>query len=212
MLDTRILPGPDAAGDAPVLVLMHGRGADIDDLAPLRRWLPSAVTIVLARAPFEAAPWGYGPGRAWYRYIGDDRPEPESFRTAQEELETLVDGLGALLGADPRAVILGGFSQGGTMSLGYALRRPGDIAGVINLSGFVPSHPDATGDAALAGFPVFWGHGTLDPAIPFVLAEKGRARLRAAGARLLARDYEMAHAISPDELRALLGLTRSGAG
>lgn len=209
MLDTEILDGGAAEGQ-PVLILMHGRGADTSDLAPLRRWLPDEITVVLARAPFEAARWGYGPGRAWYLYEGDDRPEAESFRRSQQELEALVAGLGQVLGADPGPVLLGGFSQGGTMSLGYALRRPGEIAGALNFSGFVPDHPDVPGsprggDPGLPdgaeGFPVFWGHGTMDPAIPFDMARNGRERLRDAGFQVEARDYQMGHGISPDELR-----------
>ena len=202
-----------AAGD-PVLVLMHGRGADRADLAPLRRWFPDDVAIVLARAPFEAARWGYGPGWAWYLYEGEDRPEAESFRRSQAELESLVAGLGEVMGVPPGPVFLGGFSQGGTMSLGYALRRPTDIAGVLNFSGFVPDHPDVPGSGRApspppagparrpaTAPPVFWGHGTMDPAIPFAMAVRGRQRLRNAGVPLEARDYPMGHGISPEELK-----------
>ncbi|HUG39184.1 MAG TPA: dienelactone hydrolase family protein [Longimicrobiales bacterium] len=210
MLETDVLhgdggpagPGGGAgASPAPVLVLMHGRGADPSDLAPLRRFFPAAVTVVLARAPFEAARWGYGPGWAWYLHDGDDRPETKSFRRSQHELEALVHGMADIVGAEPGPVFLGGFSQGGTMSLGYALRRRGDVAGVINFSGFVPDHPDIPLESDGAATPVFWGHGTADPAIPFTLAVRGRERLRAAALDLEARDYAMGHGISPDELR-----------
>jgi predicted esterase len=51
------------------------------------------------------------------------------------------------------------------------------------------------------GARVFWGHGRRDPAIPFTLAEKGRQRLRAGGALLDARDYEIGHWIAPEETR-----------
>jgi phospholipase/carboxylesterase len=185
-----------------VLVPMHGRGADASDLAGLRPWLPEAAALLLPRAPFPAAAWGYGPGWAWYRYAGDDRPEVESFRAAQHALDDLLDSIPEALPYVPGPIILGGFSQGGTMSIGYALRRTGAVAGVLNFSGFVPSHPDVlvTPDA-VGDTPFFWGHGTADPAIPHALAERGRAALREAGADLDARDYPIGHAISPDELR-----------
>ncbi len=47
---------------------------------------------------------------------------------------------------------------------------------------------------------IFWGHGTQDPAIPFELAVEGRDVLRQAGAQLDARDYDIGHSISQDEL------------
>jgi phospholipase/carboxylesterase len=202
-LEIRVMPAAAREEDgAPVLVLMHGRGADPSDLAALRDWLPEELTLVLPRAPFVAADWGYGPGWAWYRYVGEDRPEEHSFRTAQQALDRLLEELTTRLGYRPGPVVLGGFSQGGTMSIGRALRRPGDLAGVLNLSGFVPQHPDVpvSPDAA-RGTSFFWGHGVHDPAVPFVLAERGREALRNAGADLHARDYAMGHGISPDELR-----------
>jgi phospholipase/carboxylesterase len=186
----------------PVLVLMHGRGADASDLAGLRPWLPDTVSLVLPRAPFQAAQWGYGQGRAWYRYAGEDRPEPASFRAAQAALDDLIADLPGRLGYQPGPVLIGGFSQGGTMSMGRALRGPGDVAGAINFSGFVPDHPDVPINAESAsGTPFFWGHGTDDPAIPFWLARRGRQALLDAGAELEARDYPIGHSISPDELR-----------
>src|SRR5690606_14569294 len=47
---------------------------------------------------------------------------------------------------------------------------------------------------------IFWGHGTRDPNIPWSMAERGRAALRAAGADLEARDYPIGHWIDPVEL------------
>ena len=204
VLDSQVAEGLDdgAAGGVPVLVLMHGRGADPSDLAGLRSWFPDEVAIVLPRALFQGSQWGYGPGWAWYRYEGGDRPEVESFRLAQSELEELVAGLPELLGREVGPVVLGGFSQGGTMSLGYAIRKPRSVAGVLNFSGFVPDHPDVqvSRDSA-RGTPIFWGHGLHDPAIPFTMAESGRKRLREAEAALEAHDYAMPHGIIPDELR-----------
>ena len=202
MLEAQVLKPENAGQGGTVLVLMHGRGADSGDLAPLRRWLPADLTLVLPRAPYHGAQWGYGPGWAWYRYEGADRPEPESFRGAQEELDTLIEALPAEVGFEPGAVFVGGFSQGGTMSLGRALRRPGILTGVLNFSGFLPDHPDVPVTAeSVRGTPMFWGHGTEDPAIPFALAGTGRDRLTENGADLEPKDYSMGHGIIPEEVR-----------
>jgi phospholipase/carboxylesterase len=157
--------------------------------------------VVTPRAPFPGAPWGYGPGWAWYRYIAEDRPEPESFAEAQEELADLVRALPGLLPMRPGEVVVGGFSQGGTMSLGLALRDPELLSRVLCFSGFLPSHPTVqVTPVSVAGTRFFWGHGTRDGSIPFALAERGRAALRAAGAALEARDYPIGHWIAPEEL------------
>ena len=201
MLEYDLHPPAAPREGGPLVVLLHGRGADKEDLAPLRRFLPDGALLVTPRAPFPGAPWGYGPGWAWYRYIAEDRPEPTSFSTAQEALDELLAALPERLPVTPGPLIVGGFSQGGTMSLAWGLRHPGRAAGVAVLSGFLADHPDVRADAAsVAGTAVFWGHGTFDPAIPFMLASKGRAALRDAGARLTERDYPMGHGIDAEEM------------
>ena len=202
MLETRHFLPDDAGDGTPVVILMHGRGADLNDLVPLRQRLPDTVATVFPRAPHPGGPWGYGPGWAWYRYEGGDRPEVESFRASQAALVELIDGLSDLLGFEPGPVVPGGFSQGGTMAIGHALQNPGAVPGVLNFSGFVPSHPDVevTPDT-VADTAFWWGHGTQDPAVVYdPLAVNGREALRAADANLEARDYPMGHAISPEEL------------
>lgn len=193
---------PENADDgSPVLILMHGRGSDERDLLSLAPRFPEGTIVVAPRAPFPGAPWGYGPGWAWYRFIADDRPEPESFAEGQRELREFVDGLPELLPIQPGSIAVGGFSQGGTMSLGFALREPGRVSMALNFSGFVPAHPSVVvTPETVKGTRFFWGHGTRDPSIPFELAELGRAKLNAAGADLEARDYQIGHWIAPEEL------------
>jgi len=201
-LEIDVLDPAQVDDGVPVLILMHGRGADASDLRGLRRWLPDPVSLVLPRAPFPGAEWGYGPGWAWYRYEGEDQPEVDSFRESQQQLDALLASLPDRLGYRPGPVMVGGFSQGGTMGIGHALRRPGTIAGVLNLSGFLPNHPDVpVTTESVQGTSFFWGHGTADPAIPITLAARGRRALADAGADLHVHDYPMGHTISPDEMR-----------
>lgn len=189
----------------PALVLMHGRGSDERDLFPLGRMIAPDATIVSIRAPFPAAPWGYGPGYAWYRYLGGTTPEAESFEWGQESLAACLTSLPDRIGPTPSGIILGGFSQGGTTALGHALRHPGTLAGVIVCSGFLPDHPSVVATAATVGTtPIFWGHGTADPAIPHAFAAAGQQALREEGARLTARSYEgMGHTIGSAEVSDL---------
>jgi phospholipase/carboxylesterase len=193
---------PATAGDGvPVVVLLHGRGAGRGDLFGLQRHFPAEWAVVAPDAPYPAAPWGYGPGYAWYRYLGGTRPDPEHFASSLAALDELLDALPGLLGREPGPVALGGFSQGGTMSVGHALARAGRVRHVLNFSGFVPDHPEVAVTAdRVRGTRFFWGHGLADPAIPHAMGQQGRQLLAAAGADLEARDYAIGHWIDPVEL------------
>lgn len=184
----------DASDGATVLVLLHGRGSHGGDLQGLAPGLPAGWVLLTPQAPHLASPWGYGPGWAWYRYVAGDRLVADTLERSLSELDTLLDSIPELVRLEPGRLVLGGFSQGGTTSLAYALTRPGRAAAVLNFSGFLPDtelvdlgalSPEAT--------PVFWAHGTRDENIPFALAAQGRARLTRAGVPLTARDYEIGH-------------------
>jgi phospholipase/carboxylesterase len=205
---------PEGGTDgAPLIVLLHGRGSDRRDLLGLRAGLPAEAVVVTPQAPFPGEPWGYGGGWAWYRYLAEDRPEPQSFDEAQRLLEKFLKALPAELTPRPGPLVLGGFSQGGTMALAHALRRPGEIPHLINFSGFLADHPSfrVTRDN-VRGTRIFWGHGTEDPAIPHALARRGRRALRAVGAELEERDYEIGHWIDPEELADASAWLRAGLG
>ncbi len=198
------LSGPKVAtASSTVLVLLHGRGSHRGDLQALRPTLPHAWTLVTPQAPHPGHPWGYGPGWAWYRYLGENRVDDETLRRSLDAIETFLGEIPAIVGTEPDRVLLGGFSQGGTTSLAYALTHPGAVAAVLNFSGFLASAPvvDAT-TPSRASTPVFWGHGTRDANIPLALATKGRERLADAGVRLSAHDYDIGHWIVPEEVGA----------
>src|SRR5690606_28658325 len=117
---------PEGVEDgAPVVVLLHGRGASKEDLRVLRPHLPAGVIAAFPQAPFEAAPWGYGPGWAWYRYLGEDRPEPESFNASLDALDAWLTALPDALPVKPGPLALGVFSHGGTLSVAIAMAHTG---------------------------------------------------------------------------------------
>ena len=195
MLQHEIRPAEPNGDDAPLIVLMHGRGANRFDLLGLADHMPAHANVVFPEAPFAAAPWGYGPGSAWYQFLGRNRPEPESFSRSLDEVQQLIANFQA------SRVVLGGFSQGGTVGIGYALAHAGEVTGVLNFSGFVADHPRVRVDRdTVDGTRFFWGHGRMDNSIPFALAVEGRELLATAGAELSAHDYDIGHWIDPHEL------------
>ncbi len=204
-------PGEPAAG-ATVAVLLHGRGSDMRDLQGLRPHLPDDWVLITPQAPFPGEAWGYGGGGAWYRYREEDRVWEDTLEESLSRLDAFLTELPTLLGVEPGRVVLGGFSQGGTVSMAYALTRPGTVAAALNFSGFLVSgvELDETG-AHPPETPIFWGHGVGDPAIPMALAEKGRSRLRRTGARLVALDYRIGHWIVEEEVADAVAMVRDGA-
>jgi phospholipase/carboxylesterase len=204
MLEFLLSAPPTAKDGTPVLVLLHGRGSHMGDLQGLRRALPPEAAVLTPQAPHPGLAWGYGPGWAWYRYGGEDLAERGSILESLEALRAFMAQLPEHLGFRPGPLILGGFSQGGTTSLAYVLANPRAAAGIVNLSGFLINEDVlGVGPEALGKVPVFWGHGTQDPAVPHSLAELGRRRLQDAGVGLEARDYPMGHRINHQEVEDL---------
>jgi phospholipase/carboxylesterase len=196
---------PEAGPGAPVLVLLHGRGADGHDLQGLARHLPPGTVLLTPQAPWPGGPWGYGGGWAWYRYAGEDRVEGSTLAPSLEALHRFIEGIPELLSFNPGKILLGGFSQGGTLSLAYALRQA--AAGVapppvLNLSGFLIDDPLVPVEPGAARLSLFWGHGQDDAAIPWALAQRGRDRLAAAGADQTIFDHAGGHQIEAAEWAA----------
>jgi len=188
---------PEAGHGARVAVLLHGRGSHRGELQALRGRLPDDLVLVTPQAPFPGHPWGYGPGWAWYRHIEADRVDDDSLQRSLQALGVFLSELPALLRLRPGPIFLGGFSQGGTVSLAYALSRPGSVAGVLDFSGFLADTPVvAVTPASADGAPIFWAHGLRDATVPFYLAQRGRARLEECGADVTARDYDTGHWIA----------------
>jgi phospholipase/carboxylesterase len=192
--------------DARLILLLHGRGSNRHDLFSLAEQMPADAIVIAPEAPFPAAPWGYGPGSAWYQFLGGNRPEPDSFSTSLQSIEDFLRDVSKEMKFGK--VVMGGFSQGGTISIAYGLTHPTEVAAVLNFSGFLADHPELAPKLNHSSSPkppgTFWGHGKQDPAIPFQLAIEGRAQLRDAGYDVEARDYDIGHWIDAGELRDAL--------
>jgi phospholipase/carboxylesterase len=202
-LTYRIRP---AAGDAQgLLLLMHGRGVDENDLYPLVDALdPERRLIgVTPRAPLSLQPGGYH----WYAVRQIGYPDPDTFHATFDLLSRWFAALGEETGIAVERTVIGGFSMGAVMSyaLGLGAGRP-TPAGIMALSGFMPT----VGGFSLQleereGLRVAIGHGTSDPVIDVSWAREARARLQAAGIEPLYRESPIPHTIDPafvPELRA----------
>jgi len=194
-----------AEGDdsAPALVLLHGRGADEDDLVPVGQRLPGDRHVFSVRAPDRL-----GPGYSWYDLdlsaggLEESQPDAADFERSRGLLDEFVDGLSERYGVD--RVSLLGFSQGAILALATVLERPTDFEWCVALHGYLPdSHGDGSRFAGVEGFPVFLGAGDLDQVIPASRAERAAGLLADAGLSVTFRTYPTGHGIGAAELADL---------
>jgi phospholipase/carboxylesterase len=200
-----------AAGEAHgLLVLFHGRGADERDLHPLLDLLDPERRLlgVTPRGPLSLPPGG----AHWYAVREIGFPDPGTFTETFARASHWLDETVERSGVGWEQTVLGGFSQGAVMTyalgLGAVRERP---AGLLALSGFVPSVPGFDLDLSAPLPRVAIGHGALDPVISVDWGRRARSRLEAAGAELVYRETPgMSHSIDPrflDELRAWVAET-----
>jgi len=179
--------------------MLHGRGADEEDLVGLAGAFDPAFMILSARAPF---PFPTGGGFTWYDVGAVGTPEPEMFRRSYELLSRFVDEALRAYPVDPAQLYLLGFSMGTVMSYSIALTRPGLFRGVIAFSGYIPegTYLDLRWTEARRT-PFFISHGTLDPVIPIVMARRARKLFEDAAGTFEYREYPVGHEISEESLR-----------
>lgn len=151
----------DERAARPLLVLLHGYGADERDLWGLVPHLPEAFVVASVRAPF-AAPWP-APGYSWYPIDALATRDPAGVTAAGASLLAWLDDEAA----DAASIGVLGFSQGASVAIQAMRLNPSRLAFAINLSGYA-APGDLEHDAALSTLrpPVFWGRGTNDDVIP----------------------------------------------
>ncbi|HTV93924.1 MAG TPA: phospholipase [Verrucomicrobiae bacterium] len=188
-----------AHGQRPaLLVLLHGRGADEDDLFSLAPAIDASIAVASVRAPLPTDEGGY----TWSESRTPGRYERESLRASLTRFQAW---LGSLTNGRTQRqdIYLLGFSAGMAMASALVLDEPARYAGVILLSGTLPFDTDVPiVKDRLAGVPAFYGHGSFDRVIPADLVTRSAKYLReSSGARLEARRYPIAHEISDSEVR-----------
>ena len=198
-------------GPAPTgsVIWLHGLGADGHDFEPI---VPALVQrgerplrFVFPHAPRRPVTLNAGMVmRAWYDITGIDR----HLQQDEAGIRASYDIIAALIrrenerGIPTQRIVLGGFSQGGSMSVYAGTRYPETLAGIAALSCYMllPDRFDAEHLPANQQTPVFMAHGKQDPMIPCELGLQTRQQLEAAGYRVRWHDYLMPHSVCPEEV------------
>lgn len=180
-------------GPSRLILLLHGRGSDENEIFPLAGYLPESAAVASLRAPLPE-----GPGYAWFENRGVGRPVAASLAAGVAFVERWLDEEAG----DFEEAWLVGFSGGAAMAGALLLHDPERFAGAAALHGTFPFEagmPVVPG--RLAGIPVMYGRGRNDFAIPRELIERTRIYLAgASGAELSDREYASGHELDSAEL------------
>jgi len=159
----RIAPSRSRA--SALVVLLHGYGANGDDLIALgeawRQQLPEAA-FVAPNAP-ETIPGMYG-GLQWFDLTLRDPSEYwRGVTAARPVLDGFLDAELARYRLAPERLVLVGFSQGSMLALHVGLRRSAAPAGIVAYSGLLAG-PEHLAEVATRP-PVLLIHGEIDELI-----------------------------------------------
>lgn len=187
---------PKRGPQTPLVVFLHGRGADEYDLIDISNALPKSFAYASVRA-FVDTPGG---GYTWFENRGPARPIASSVRQSVADLRVWFDRADVAPAGTP--LYLFGFSAGMMMAGALLCDDPARYAGAVLLSGafaFDAGLPMSAG--RLSDVAIFYAHGTRDDMIPRDLAVRtARYLADQSGAELTARSYEHGHEISNREL------------
>jgi len=171
------------------LVLLHGWGADAEDLITVGRLLTEGLKnsfeVISLSAP-QVHPDGVG--RQWYPLYPHKWDEVPS---AVKSLESRLKNICSIKIPLEKTLLLG-FSQGGAMALEIASRL--DLAAVFAISSY--PHPDWKPINVKS--PVFLSHGKMDQVVPKAASQKSLDLLINYGIRSELYFFNGGHEITKD--------------
>lgn len=168
--------GATASTRLPLVVAIHGLGADPEDMLSLLTGIRVPARLVMPQGIYPRPSGGF----SWFATelrAGHPRIDARQVAGATDRLAALLRSLGPRTSGRP--VVLG-FSQGGVLSYTLAARHPDLVGLAIPIAGYLPealaTRPRVT------TLPVIhaW-HGTADPIVSISLARDTPPALRAQG-------------------------------
>ena len=189
--------------DYPMVILLHGFGANMQDLANLCPVLDrTGYVYVCPNAPLA---FELGPGMTGYGWTPRGHGTEEDAHNAQEMLESTFQEVMEEYRVQPGKSVLMGFSQGGGMTYRCGLPRPDTFAGIGALSAVVPAE-----DEIRPKLPpqrdqsIFIAHGTYDQLISVDRSRAAKVFLEGEGYSPQYKEYSMAHEISKEVMDDLV--------
>ncbi len=188
------------------IIVLHGLGADGSDFVPVvsELHLPTsaAVRFVFPHAPVMPITINSGfEMRAWYDILSleiDRRVDTEGIHKSIQLVESLIQNE-EKRGITRDNIVLAGFSQGAVIALAKELTASKPVAGVIALSGYLAFSSNDL-QHVNRQLPIFLGHGTEDPIVPYALGKAAYVTLQQLGCHVNWHSYRMAHSVCAEEI------------
>lgn len=179
-------------------LVLHGLGDS------LHGWKDAAGVFQLDELgwTFPNAPIPYYGGFSWFSIdlgAGQPRVDLGEFAASRQLLDELIAHLLAKLGIPAERLFLAGFSQGCAVVVDHALRSARTYAGIVGISGFLPTLADypAAFSPAAKDQQILLTHGRWDDVIPMEWARSQAEGLKALGIAADWREYDKPHSLDP---------------
>ena len=153
-------PPIEADDVTSIVILLHGWGADAADmfgLAPILGQVKKGCAFYAPNAPYPCA--ASSNGREWF----DIHQGEKGAIMAMDDLDELLNSVFDEFSVPASRIILGGFSQGGMMTL--AAGPLYELAGLISFSGALLTEQRLI-EATVSSPPILLIHGDLDDVVP----------------------------------------------
>ena len=165
----------------PLVIMLHGFGANMDDLAGLAPAIETEGYVYAC--PNAPIPFDLGLGQVGY---GWSPPRGQATSQDIQNAESLLKGFFEEIfeifeGSDGNAILLG-FSQGGGMTYRCGIERPDTFKGLVALS-------------ANRDQPIFIAHGLSDAMVSMETARNTKQFLESEGYNPDYHEYAMGHEI-----------------
>ncbi len=199
-LEYKIRPSIVEDGPIPALFMLHGYGADMNDLFGLSNQIPAEFAVISLQAP-RRLPWG---GYSWYAISPDPSGGLQSnVEEAKQSMVWVSENVKALIqemGLDQNRLFFMGFSQGTILSLALGAEGVLQPTGILALSGYLNLDfcTSKAGEISMGGTAIFQSHGTEDAVIPLSKAEETRDLLEMLDMDYTFKTYSAGHGIHPD--------------
>lgn len=177
------------------LLLLHGTGADENDLIPLGRSLDPAANLLSPRGKVLEN----GMPR-FFRRFAEGVLDVDDLKARTHELVDFIAAANKEYGLDPDRVVAAGYSNGANIAVSTLLLHPDVLVDALLLRPMFPFEPDDRPD--LGGVGIFIASGRHDPLIDPGEAERLARLLEEAGAEVELTFSDAGHPLMRAEVEA----------